>query len=184
MWSQCSLPTFSLHIPEDVILTTVIVQIQTVWQTIKTYKLKANFTRCRQYLVSNMSPIMCRISLDYFFLLWNLWNELFGENRISCTFTYQSCLWCGFHGFSGPYVWVSSRGCDDRGSHSRKWQHQFSHHPLPGTLLYTVLLKGNDACIGSLAWIGMFVVICHDWDDRIVCHLHVWELCPPLERTW
>lgn len=29
---------------------------------------------------------------------------------------------------------------------------QFSLHLLPGTLLYTVLLKGSDACTGSLTW--------------------------------
>lgn len=101
--------------------------------------------------ISNISTIICRISLSN-----------------PHTFTYQSCLSLDFSGRMFQQLWW-------KGSHLRKWQHQFSPHPLPGTLLYTVLLKGNDACTGSSASMGMFVLICHDdWDDRTV-----WNLSSP-----
>ncbi len=156
-----------------------------MWQTIKPWTErkfhKISATPSIQHVTNHMQDFF-----SYFFryYLKYLWNELFGENLISCTFTYKCCLSRVFHWLSLVLCFSELQRLWWQRSHLRKWQHQFSLHPLPGTLLYTVLLRGNDACIGSVAWIGMFVLICHDWDDRIVCHPHVWEICPPLERAW
>lgn len=74
------------------------------------------------------------------------------ENKMYCTFTRQCCLSCSFHCLFLILCFGGLQWLRWERSHLRKWPHQFSLRPLPGTSPSTVLLKGNDRCIGSLTW--------------------------------
>lgn len=125
-----------------------------------------------------MSQFVQRISCGYHENISEM--NLFGENLIS--WTPIVCIDLAVHTAVLCFTELQRRWWE--GTHLRKWQQQFSVLLLPGTLLYTVLLKGNDACIcsvntqleqGCLCWLF------HSWNDYSL-PAPCWRICPPSDK--